>query len=164
LIYFPVCKITLLHIEVKFRRWTNGGLWYMKEFKEEDCLLSPTERTKRAVYGSMQGLTQCLAFTVETSEDFADGWLPTLGFKIRVSKSNIIEYSFYEKPTTSNRCLQAETALNHNCLIRSLGNEVDRRLDGFTKSMGVREKVAALDTFSQKLIKSGHSLATVRNI
>ena len=60
-------------------RWKSGGLWYREEWEEKDALLSPTERTKRAVHGSMQGLTKCLRFTVETSEDFADGWLPTLG-------------------------------------------------------------------------------------
>jgi hypothetical protein len=82
------------------------------------CTTLPNREDKRVVYGSMQGLTKCLAFIAETSEDFADGWLPTLDFKIRVNSENIIEYSFYEKPTASNRCLQADTALNHNYLIR----------------------------------------------
>ena len=48
-------------------RWESGGLWYRRESEEEDLLLSPTERSKRAVHGSMQGLTKCLKFTVETS-------------------------------------------------------------------------------------------------
>ena len=51
-------------------RWESGDLWYKKEWEEEDALISPTEKTKRVVYGSMQGLTKCLAFTAETSEDF----------------------------------------------------------------------------------------------
>ena len=55
------------------RRWDQGGLWFNKEWEQEDQLLSPTERTKQAIFLSMQGLTQCLAFTVETSEDFSDG-------------------------------------------------------------------------------------------
>ena len=42
-------------------RWEHGGLWYRKEWEQEDYLLSPTERTKRVVFGSMQGLTSCLA-------------------------------------------------------------------------------------------------------
>ena len=73
-------------------RWENGGLWFMKEWELEDALLSPTERTKRVVGGSMSGLTECLTFTTETSEEFADGWLPKLGFKLWVSIENIIEY------------------------------------------------------------------------
>ena len=112
----------------------------------------------------MQGLTKCLAFTVETCEDFSDGWLPTLDFQLRVNEQNLIEYSFYEKPTAPNRCLQSETALNQNSLIRCLGNEVGRRLDSFSESVPLRERVAALDRFSQKLLNSGHSLPTVRGI
>ena len=80
------------------------------------------ERTKRMILARMQGLTACLAFTVETCEDFEDRWLPTLDFQLRVTVNNIIEYSFYEKPTAPNRCLQADTALNHNSVIRSLSN------------------------------------------
>jgi hypothetical protein len=97
-------------------RWENGGLWFRMEWKLDNALLSPTERTKRVEGESMSGLTKCLTFTTETSEEFADGLLPTLGFKLRVNKENIIEYCFYEKPTASNRFLQAETALNHNLM------------------------------------------------
>ena len=77
--------------------------------------LSNIERTKRAVLGAMQGLTSCLSFTVETEEDFTDGWLPTLDIKLRVLEDNQIAYTFFTKPTASNKCLQADTALNHNC-------------------------------------------------
>ena len=116
------------------------------------------------VFASMQGLTKCLAFTAETCEDFADGWLPTLDFKIRVNSDNIIEYSFFEKPTSSNRCLQADTALNHNCLIRSLGNEVMRRLDCFSSTVGQGERIIEMDKFSKKMINSGHSIKTTRSV
>ena len=61
----------------------------------------------------------------------------------------------------SNRCLQSETALNQNCLIRSLGNEVGRRLDSFSGSVGVEMRIAALARFRQKMLNSGHN---VRNI
>jgi hypothetical protein len=89
--------------------------------------LSPTGRSKWAIFGSMQGLTQCIKFTLETAEDFSDGWLPTLDFKLRINDQNQIEYAFSEKPMASNRCLPSETALNQNCRIRSLGNKVGRR-------------------------------------
>ena len=69
------------------------------------------------MFGAMQGLTKCLSFTVETEEDFSDGWLPTLDLKLRVNDDNQVEYSFFAKPTASDRCLQATTALNHNCVM-----------------------------------------------
>ena len=83
---------------------------------------------------------------------------------MRMTVDNIIEYSFFEKPTASNRCLQEDTALNHNSLIMSLSNEVGRRLDNFSSTVPVQDKVEALDVFSQKMINSGHSVKTVRTI
>ena len=90
--------------------------------------------------------------------------MPTLDFKIRINSQNQIEYNFYEKPTASNRCLQSDTALNQNCLIRSLVNEVGRRLDSFSETVALSERVAVLDRFGQKLLNSGHSITTVRRI
>ena len=127
-------------------------------------MLSPMERTKRAILGSMKGLTECLKFTVETSEEFSDGWLPTLDFKLRGNSNNIIEYAFYEKPTTSDKCLQSDTALNHNCMIKSLSNEFERRLDKFSSTVVLNERVEALDSFSQKMISSGPTVQAARNI
>ena len=54
-------------------RWFQGGLWYRREWETEDSNLTDIERTKRAIQGAMQGLTDCLTFTVETEEDFTDG-------------------------------------------------------------------------------------------
>ena len=87
-----------------------------------------------------------------------------LTFKLRVNSNNQIEYSFYKKPMASNRCLQAETALNQNCLVRSLSNEVIRRLDSFSPGMPILDRVAVLDKYSQKLANSGHKTTSIRNI
>ena len=143
-------------------RWEEGGLWYKKEWEIEDELLSPVERTKRVIQESMVGVTKCLKFTTETSEDFEDGWLPTLDFKLRVNSNNIIEYSFYEKPTASNRCLQEDTALNQNTLITSLNNEVGRRLDNCSETVPIKDKVEMLDRFCQKMVNSGHTVKSIR--
>ena len=43
-------------------------------------------------------------------------------------------------------------------------NEVGRRLDSFSATVTLSERVTVLDRFSQKLLNSGHSLATVRKI
>ena len=139
-------------------RWFKGGLWYRQDWEIEDQTLSEIERTKRAVFGAMQGLTNCLSFTVETQEDFSDGWLPTLDIKMRVRSDNQIEYTFFSKPTSSDKCLQADTALNHNCLMKSLSNEVMRRLANVSSHMGTGERVVVLDGFSQMMANSGHTI------
>ena len=108
------------------------------------------------------GLTECLEFTVETEEDFADGWLPTLDLKMRVDEMNQVRYTFYEKPTGSNKCLQATTALNQNCMMKSLSNEVMRRLSNMSEHTIINEKVEVKDIFSQKMANSGHCLDVIR--
>ena len=143
-------------------RWHRGGLWYREDWEVQDSVLSDIERTKRAVYGAMQGLTACLSFTVETEEDFHDGWLPTLDIKLKVTEENQVAYTFLSKPTASNKCLQADTALNHNCIMRSLSNEVMRRLANISSHMGTEEKVRVMDSYSVMMVSSGHGVDVVR--
>ena len=143
-------------------RWHRGGMWYRRDWEALDIYLSDIERTRRAVVGAMQGLTTCLSFTTETEEDFSDGWLPTLDLKIKVLENNQVAYSFFSKPTASNRCLQANTALNYNCIMRSLSNEVMRRLANISGHLGAKEKVKVMDEFSQVMVNSGHGIGEVR--
>ena len=145
-------------------RWIGSGLWFRADWEQEDKELSGLEITKRALYGSMQDLTGCLSFTVETSEDFPDGWLPTLDMKLRITSDNIIQYTFYEKPTSSRVCVQAKTALNQNCLIQSLTNEVIRRLQNISDTVPWAERIQVLDDLSQKLTNSGHQTPAIRKI
>ena len=81
---------------------------------------------------------------------------------MRVNDANQVVYTFDEKPTGSDKCLQASTALNQNCLVRSLNNEVMRRLANMSKHIPLKEKVAVLDKFCQKMISSGHMVDVVR--
>ena len=105
----------------------------------------------------MQGLTSCLTFTEETGDEFADGWLPTLDMKLKITSENEIQYAFFEKPTCSKICLQSNTALNQNCMIQSLTNEVIRRLKNISESVPWSERIKVLDEFSYKMVNSGHA-------
>ena len=106
--YVDDARVFLFSIRAGWRL-EQGGLWFKKEWEQEDSLLSPTERTKRVVYGSMQGLTKCLAFTVETSEDFADGWLPSLDFKLRVNKVFLLRKTHgIKQMSTGRHCSQPQ--------------------------------------------------------
>ena len=62
-----------------------------KEWEEEDTLLTNIEVSKRAVGISINGMVECLAFTVESKEDFPDNWLPTLDLTIQ---ENSVNYRF----------------------------------------------------------------------
>ena len=78
-------------------RWYRGDLVFCKSWGFEDAQLSPTERTRRILHATMQDLEEFLTFTMETVEDFSNGYLPTLDTEIGVTKQNRIEYRFYEK-------------------------------------------------------------------
>ena len=72
-------------------------------------MLSDIQQTNRGMGSSLDGLVDCLTYTVESQEDFSDGWLPTLDMNLLVDSDNSIQYKFYEKPTASNLCLKADT-------------------------------------------------------
>ena len=87
-------------------RWHDGELWFCKEWELEDSKKTVTARTMKAIGDSMKNITACLAFTVESGEDFGDNWLPILDMSLKVTADNAIQYRLYEKPTTIRVCLQ----------------------------------------------------------
>ena len=68
----------------------------------------------------MGGLEEYLRFTMETKDDFENGWLPTLDTELKVTPSNTIMYRFFEKPTNPNTVLHSRTAMAEDSKIRSL--------------------------------------------
>ena len=42
--------------------------------------------------------------------------------------------------------------------------EVGRRLDAFSETVNMGERIRAIDVYSQKMVNSGHSLTTIRGI
>ena len=54
-------------------RWLGGSIKYSRRWEMEYSKLSRTEVTKRILLGTMEGLEDCLKFTMETGEDFDDG-------------------------------------------------------------------------------------------
>ena len=83
-------------------RWVDGDLLFCKRWEHEDRDLTPTERTRRVIQGTMMDIESFLRFTMETEEDFVSGWLPTLDTDLRVVNNNTVQYTFYEKPVSSN--------------------------------------------------------------
>ena len=103
-----------------------------------------------------------LQFTVETELDFQDRRLPTLDFKLWVGPDNITNYTFFEKPTSTNQLLHKDTALPENTKMSSLNQEVVRRMLHVSERLDIEERVIVLDRMSQKLANSGFKLAQIR--
>ena len=81
---------------------------------------------------------------------------------LRVTEHNVIQYRFYEKPTASSVCFQADTALGQNGLVQSLVEEVKRRMLNTSTVMPTAVRCKILDKFAQKMINSGHSVQQAR--
>ena len=103
-------------------RWVAGGMQYCKKWELEDTKLSSTEVTRRALGASMNEVTQYLSFTTEVGEEFEGGWLPTLDTSLKVTENNKVAFKFFEKETTSNRTVQANTAMGENAKIKIVSN------------------------------------------
>ena len=145
-------------------RWTGGALEFSEEWEREDMSLSPTERTKRVMAGTMEGIEDFLEFTMETGEDFVDVWLPTLDTSMRVREDNMVEYRFFEKPMSSNMVLHKDTAMAENPKIRCLSNDLKRRMLTTSELVDNKVRNEIVDRYAQKLTNSGYGLEQVRRI
>ena len=136
-------------------RWAEGELKYKEEWKNQDQTVSPTERTRRVLAGSMEGVIKCLTFTTETGEDFQDSCLPTLDLNLWVSGNQVL-FKYYEKPTTTNVTVQRASAMEENSKKKILANDQIRRLLNTHEKAGKVAQEIALDQYAQKLMNSGY--------
>ena len=145
-------------------RWVSGRVIFCERWALEDEHLSGLEVTKRIIEGTMQGIEDFLVFTMETGDEFPEGWLPTLDTNIKVSEENVIQYKFFEKPMSANTVLHMRTAMAEDSKVRSLTNDLVRRLLTTSESLPDKLRWKIIDDFAQKLLNSGYKLEQTRRI
>ena len=147
-------------------RWVEGALKYTKRWEEEDMLsgVSAEKSTKELLGSTMQEVETYLKFTVESGEEFKDGWLPTLDLNLKVGEDNKLMYKFYEKDTCSSTTVMKRTAFCENAKIQIVSNDLVRRLSYTMEQMGEEERNKVVDQYGQKLLNSGYSLDQTRAI
>ena len=59
----------------------------------------------------------------KSKEDLDGRWLPTLDVSIAMTSSNRLEFTHYEKPTSSNLTLQKRSAMEQNTKMEIMGKE-----------------------------------------
>ena len=144
-------------------RWQVGSIMFCERWAEEDKTTSAIEITRRIIHASMNGIESFLEITTETEEEF-DGWLPTLDTNITVNKENLVFYKFYEKPMASNTVLHFRTAMPEDAKIRSLSNELTRRMMTTSERVDIKVRRQIVDEYTQKLLNSGYSFSAIRKI
>ena len=92
----------ILHPVLKGWRWINNSLVFCMRWKLEDEGRTAPEITQNIIADSLRGIAEYLEFTVESGAYYEDGWLPSLDTSLKMNQDNIMEYRYYEKPTTTN--------------------------------------------------------------
>ena len=83
---------------------------------------------------------------------------------MRVTANNIVDYNFYEKPMSSNVTVQRMSAMEENSKMKTLSNDLIRRLLNTSERLGLEKRIKVVDNYSQKLLNSGFKLEQVRTI
>ena len=145
-------------------RWVEGDLVFCRRWEKEDQDMSPTERTKKILHATMSNLEDFLNFTMETENEFPNGWLPTLDTELKMMADNRVEYRFFEKPMSSNMGVQRLSAMEKNAKIQTLSNDLTRRLLNTSETLGIKERIMVVNQYSQKLVNSGFKIEQTRRI
>ena len=101
---------------------------------------------------------------METQEDFADNWLPTLDTSLQVDSDNRVLYKFFEKPTSSNMTVQRRTAMGEDAKVQVISNDIVRRLKNNSEVLGSRSKREVVDPYYMNLVSSGYSMEQVKMV
>ena len=145
-------------------RWYEKELCWTQEWEDEDNSSDRTdlERTCEIVRCSLNMIYPFLNFTIESVDDFEDRRLPTLDFKMWVTEDNIVMYTFFEKPTSSNQMLHRNSALSENVKMATMNAEIIRRMMNVSELLPDHERITVLDRVAQKLCNSGYNLSEIR--
>ena len=105
-----------MHPVKKGWRWVGEKLQYSLGWESEDGRMdrSHVDMTISVLRESVKGIMGFLNFTFESREDYGDNWLPTLDTEIRINGSNLVEYRYFEKPTTTNTAIRMTSAMGEN--------------------------------------------------
>ena len=143
----------------------KGELLFKKARENEDIQegVEELEVTRRIIHESMQEVFHFLKFTTEVGEG-EEGWLPTLDTRIRVEESNLVSFSYYEKPTVTNVMVQRRSAMEENSKVQIIANDMVRRLANTDPRQGKKEHCRVVNMFAQKLLTSGYSQEQARRI
>ena len=134
------------------------------KWAREDQDKSLLDITVEAMRQSMVGIMEYLTFTVETGDDYGDGWLPSLDTSLLVGENNTILYKYFEKPTTTNTTIRRNTAMAENAKMQSLSNDLIRRLLNCKEGLHSSYRAKVIDDYGRKLRTSGYELEQTRRI
>ena len=153
------------------------NLVHSSAWEEEDKM---TGRSRSAV--TMEAMRQAadsvlpwLGFTVDYPDIHETRTVPMLDLQVWArhpdleddvngDASDVLAWSFYEKPTSSDKVLRATSAYNWRSKLVTMNMELWRRMHNCTRQITAEARTSIVCKFVQKLRSSGHAEATVSGI
>ena len=162
--YMDDIRVILMAIKEGWR-WHQEGLYWCKEWEEEDKMKEESQetRTSRLILESMNSVLDFLTFTEESPSDFEDNKLPTLDIKIWIARGKIW-YQFFQKPMSNNVVIQERSALSDQVKVSSLQEEVVRRLKHTNSDLPNQDRIDVLEDLSQRMVNSGHKPFFIKRV
>ena len=144
--------------------YVTGKLVMNKE-KEVTDMEKPIDMvTMNVVRKIADDISDMLKFTTDVPSNYEDKRMPVLDMKVALDNSKEIEYVFYEKPMKSKMVIGKASALPNNVKMKTLTQEVFRRMHNTKESILEENKSIILTEYMQKLKTSGYTLDERFNI
>ena len=90
--------------------------------------------------------------------------MPTLDTSLRVNEKNIVEYRYYEKPTTTNTTIKLSSTMSENPKVQCLSNNLVRRLLNTQEQLPNNLRAEVEDRYGVKLMSNGFIREQTRKI
>ena len=115
----------------------------------------------------MNSIAYDMDFKTENQDEYDDGFMHTLDFKLRLETTNKIprlRYQFFKKSVSSPIGILKTSALPEQIKPSTATQEIIRRLSNTDRSEALEVKNSILETYFESLRKSGYSESDRCNI
>ena len=76
--------------------------------------------------------------------------MPTVETSLRMNDKNLVDSTYYEKPTTTNTTIRLESAMNENPKVQCSSNDLVRRLMNTKKELPDTYMATVVDTTDEQ--------------
>ena len=155
-------------------RWTNGTLTHNPDWELEDARegLTREQVTMTALRTAADEILPWLTFTSDLPCQHGSLMVPMLDLQVWVRPANpedpedhdLLGWTFFSKPTASDKVLRASSAYNWRSKLVTLNMEVFRRMRNVTRQVTTKTRVDILEKFVAMMRDSGYVEKTVEGV
>ena len=128
-IYVDDFRVVMTPIPLGYSFRPKTSKWVYSEelmVSEREINKTPESKTKEVLLIIMNNVCRDLKFTIESQEDFRNGYLPTLDTQLKLTPEGIT-YKFFEKESNTPFVTLETSAVSQQMNMQTLSQEVVRR-------------------------------------